>query len=204
MKKYYTLLFSSLILTLAIDVSIANGETVIYDPLNPSNRIEPTEPDFKTESTTYSTDQVESTETTSSAEATKVSESSVSSVGVNSQENSSEIPEKESSTYQKQTETKKSTQKISTSSKKEEPPKKSFEYTRHHSNGHTSRMSIEKVFLTSKITVDKTLIHPDDTGGGSNSEKMLRITEMSYLLSGVAIYGKKLGGGVEHNVQNIF
>lgn len=61
----------------------------------------------------------------------------------------------------------------------------------------------QESYTHKKITIEKNILQPDDNGGGGE-KNMFKASELSYSLSGLAIYGKKAEGGVEIHVQNIF
>ena len=160
--KKNSLLFGSLLMAaLLFDYSYVHGETIIYDPLDPVNQIEPTEPSFSSDSVESSTSY-----TTSSSE---------------------------KETLETTIETTQERQAESSADKREPKAKKKKQQktTQHES------------YTQNKITIEKNILQPDNNGGGGE-KKMFQLSELSYSLSGLAIYGKKAEGGVEIHVQNIF
>ncbi|EOL40617.1 hypothetical protein [Enterococcus phoeniculicola] len=156
MRKYQTLLFSSILLgMLAFDNQIVKSESVIYDPLNPSETIVP---EVREPSTSQEVNNQNSTNQTSSS---TVEETIVSST-------SDSIDD-------------------SVKQKKKSAPK----------------MEKKVLFTPSNIFVEKSINFPDESGG-DNSDSTFYLAEISYLLSGTALYGKKAEGGVIVNVQDVF
>jgi hypothetical protein len=57
---------------------------------------------------------------------------------------------------------------------------------------YTQKITIEKIYFNLTIMEE------------AEKKNMFKASELSYSLSGLAIYGKKAEGGVEIHVQNIF